>query len=111
MPLTKSDVNDCMALAVAVFPQFPLERSLIDGYWELLRDLECDKEDLFNALKTVLKTSSWFPTVALIREEVLRRPSNQPPAYNPKEFENPSKASPERMKEILSQFRFKEIEA
>ena len=111
MPLTKSDVNDCMALAVAVFPQFPLERSLIDGYWELLRDLDCDKECLLNALKAVLKTSSWFPTVAFIREEVLRRPSNQPPAYDPKEFENHERVSPDRMREIISQFRLKEIEA
>ena len=109
--LSKADVNDCMALAVAVFPQFPLERSLIDGYYKLLSDLDCTKQELYEALKQVLRTSSWFPTVALIREEVLRKPSNQPPQYDPKEFENPNKADPERVKAILAQFRFKEIEA
>ena len=108
--LSKADLNDCMALAVAVFPQFPLDRSLIDGYWELLSDLDCSKTELFNAVKEVLRTSSWFPTVALIREEVLRKPTNQPRAYDPKEFENPNKADPEKVREILAMYRFKEIE-
>lgn len=109
MPLNKSDVNDCLALAVAVFPQFPLERSLIDGYYELLSDLDCSKAELFDALKAVLKSSSWFPTVALIREEVLRKPTNQPPQYDPKEFENSDKANPEAVARILAQFKPKEI--
>lgn len=111
MPLTKSDVVDVMSLAVAVFPQFPLERSMLEAYWELLSDLDCSKAELLNALKEVLKSSSWFPTVALIREEVLKRPTPQPPAFDPKEFENPDKASPERVKELLASFKFREIEA
>ena len=107
--LSKADLNDCMALAVAVFPQFPLERSLIDGYWELLSDLDCSKADLYEAVKEVLRNSSWFPTVALIREEVLRKPTNQPPQFDPKEFENPNKANPEAVAQILAQFKPKEI--
>lgn len=109
--LSKADVNDCMALAVAVFPQFPLERSLIDGYYELLSDLDCDKLEFLEALKRVLKSSPWFPTVALIREEVLRRSFSQPPAFDPKEFVNPNKADPQRVKEILAGIRLKKIEA
>ena len=107
--LSKSDVNECLALAVVTFPQFPLERSQIEAYYELLRDLDCDRAELLNAIKEVLKSSSWFPTVALIREEVLRKPTNQPPQYVPKEFENPNKANPEAVARILAQFKPKEI--
>ena len=111
MPLTKLDVTDCLSIAVAVFPQFPLERSMLEGYWVLLSDLDCSKADLYNAVKEVLRASSWFPTVALIREEVLRKPTNQPPQYDPKEFENPHKADPDAVARILAQFRPKEIPA
>lgn len=81
--LSKTDVTECMALAVAVFPQFPLERVQIDAYYELLKDLDCSKADLFEAVKSAIRVSSFFPTIALIREEVKGHQTWTPKAFNP----------------------------
>lgn len=85
--LTKADVNDCLAFAVAVFPQFPVNASLIEAYYQLLQDLDCSKDDLRNSIMHVLRTSSWFPTISLIREEILRKPTFTPPAFNALELD------------------------
>ena len=79
--LTKSDVNDCMALAVATFPRYPLAKSQVEAYYELLRDLDIDKADLLAALSRVIQTSSFFPTVAQIREELRPKPTSTAPVY------------------------------
>lgn len=105
--ITKQDVIECLALAVAVFPQVPVDRSRVDGYYELLKDLPISRNELFEAVKSVLKISSFFPTVASIREQV-RKGSNQPPQFNALELEN-SKAveMPIRLRQMIIESRKK----
>lgn len=77
MSLSKDDIVDCLAIAVAVFPNYPLEDSTITAYHLLLDDLE--KNDLYSAIQEVLKTSPFFPTVAQILEVANRKPTYTPP--------------------------------
>ena len=87
--ITKEDLADCMALAVAVYPNHQFERPQLAAYWELLRDLDISKADLFNAIKKVIQTSSFFPTVAQIREAAKPTSTPTPAPFNRLEVENP----------------------
>ena len=62
-----------MALPVALYPNFPFDEPQLRAYYELLKDLD-SKEQLFNALKKVVKQSAFFPTVALILTEAKGTP-------------------------------------
>jgi hypothetical protein len=99
--ITKADLIDCLALAVAVFPNHPLEKTQVDGYFELLADLDITKSQLLEAIKTALKTSDYFPTVASIRKQFQTTPT--PPPYRfedaPRGVEMP--AGVKRLREAL----------
>ena len=77
--ITKDDLADVMALPVALFPSFRFERPQLEVYYELLRDLDITKQELFEAMKKTLQTSDFFPTVAQIRSQFIQTPT--PPAY------------------------------
>ena len=99
--ITVEDVADCMAMPVAAYPLFPFERPQLLAYYELLRDLPCDKTDLFEAVKECLRISHFFPTVALIREEVLRKPTYTAPQFDAKELTNAKAVSmPDYVKQL-----------
>ena len=88
--ITKEDLADCMALAVAVYPNYQFERPQLAAYWELLRDLDISKADLFNAIKQVIQTSNFFPTVAQIREVAKPASTPTPPPFSYREIQNTS---------------------
>ena len=91
MSITKQDVIEVLALAVAAHPQVPVDRSRVDAYYELLNDLDIDRFQLLQAVKGVLQSSAWFPTVALIREQLLNKPVQHPAQFDAIEFKvNPA---------------------
>jgi len=71
--IRQADLIDCLSIAVAVFPQYPLTEAQVIAYYELLGDLDISKADLYSAIKEVIKTSSFFPSVADIRNELLAK--------------------------------------
>jgi hypothetical protein len=79
--LSLEDVADCLEIAVRVFPNYPLDTEQVYAYHQLLDDL--DKNALYEAVKEVLKTSPFFPTVAQIREVALAKPTYTPQTYAP----------------------------
>ena len=101
--ITQADLVDCLSLAVAVFPQYPLTQAQVLAYHELIGDLDITKGELFKAVSEVLKASKFFPTVAEIRVELTRKPTNQPPQFNALEYENSKKIPmPKHIKELMS---------
>lgn len=88
MPLTKSEINDCLAFAVAIFPQYPLEQATVSAYYEMFKDAEVSKVQFFEAMKSVIKESTYFPTVAGIYGYLFAKKTPQPPQYDRREFEN-----------------------
>lgn len=100
--VTQADLVDCLSLAVAAFPQYPLTQAQVVAYYELLKDLDISKEDLYSAIKESIQTSRFFPTVADIRERAIKKVSNQPPQFNHLELENPKAVPmPEHLRETL----------
>jgi hypothetical protein len=102
MSITKQDVIEVLALAVAAHPQVPVDRSRVDAYYELLKDLEIDRTQLLGAVKAVLQSSTWFPSVALIREQILNKPIQQPQQFDALEFK-PVSANRTRIDALVKQ--------
>ena len=91
--ITQSDLIDSLSIAVAVFPQYPLQKSQVLAYYELLSDLDVSKAELLTAIGEVCKVSKFFPTVAEIRLELQKFVKSQIPArqnYSELEFKNPN---------------------
>lgn len=76
--ISLDELADCMALPVALYPNFPFQEPQLLAYWELLKDLD-SKEQLFSAIKESVKGSTFFPTVASIIEHA--RGTRIPPAF------------------------------
>jgi len=86
--ITQEDLIDTLSVAIAAFPQYPLSKPQVEVYYGLLSDLEADKSDLLAALKVVLQTSKFFPTVAEIRAEILKKSTWTPPPFRALELIN-----------------------
>lgn len=87
-----------MALPVALYPSFPFQRPQLLAYYELLKNLD-SKEQLFSAIKEVVKISSFFPTVALIMDH--SKGTRIPERFNALELENRNAVPmPERIREL-----------
>jgi hypothetical protein len=101
--ITQADLVDCLSLAVAVFPQYPLTQAQVLAYHELIGDLDITKGELFQAVSEVLKASKFFPTVAEIRAELTKKPTNSPPQFNALEYQNVEKIPmPDYIKQQLA---------
>lgn len=102
--ITKADVLDCMMLAVAAFPTYNFDRPQVEAYYECLGDLEISKAELFEAVKQVVQTSSYFPTVAAIRDYFKK--TIVPPTYNALEFKSPNAVvAPDFIRELKQRLR------
>lgn len=102
--ITIDDLADCMALPVALYPNFPFQKPQLLAYYELLKDLD-SKEQLLSALKRTVKTSNFFPTVALIMEQAKGTPT--PGKFDSTQIDNSAAVPmPERVKEMRDFIRF-----
>lgn len=93
-----------MTLPVALFPSFPFQHPQLLAYYELLKNVD-SKEQLFSALAEVIKTSTFFPTVAAILEVIAKQKVIYPASHiEMKELANPGAVPmPEQVK-VLREF-------
>jgi len=76
-------------LPVSLYPNYKFERPQLEAYYEIFKDYDVTKEQLFSAIKLACKGSEFFPTVAGILEHLDRQETYTPPAFNRQEIENP----------------------
>lgn len=103
MPMiTIEEMAECLALPIALYPSYPFGRPQIVAYYEMFKDADISKNDLLAAVKSAVKESTYFPSVAGIYAALGQRKTSQPPTFNALEWGNPEAVPmPEGFKELV----------
>lgn len=101
--ITIEEMAECLALPIALYPSFPFGRPQIVAYYEMFKDADISKDDLLAAVKSAVKDSTYFPSVAGIYGFLDKPKTPQPPYFDALEYQNPQAVPmPEGFKELLS---------
>jgi hypothetical protein len=101
--ITIEEMAECLALPIALYPSFPFGRPQIVAYYEMFKDADITKEDLLAAVKSAVKDSTYFPSVAGIYGFLGQSKTFQPPNFDALEYRNPEAIPmPEGLKELIS---------
>ena len=100
--ITIEEMAECLALPIALYPSFPFGRPQIVAYYEMFKDADITKDDLLAAVKSAVKDSTYFPSVAGIYGFLDKPKTPQPPIFNALEWGNPEAVPmPEGLKELI----------
>lgn len=100
--ITIEEMAECLALPIALYPSFPFGRPQIVAYYEMFKDADISKNDLLAAVKSAVKESTYFPSVAAIYGFLDNRKTPMPPTFNALEWGNPEAVPmPEGFKELV----------
>jgi hypothetical protein len=100
--ITIEEMAECLALPIALYPSFPFGRPQIVAYYEMFKDADITKEELLAAVKSAVKDSTYFPSVAGIYGFLDKPKTPQPPYFNALEYQNAQAVPmPEGIKELL----------
>lgn len=98
--ITKQELAGCLSLAVALYPSFPFGEPQLSAYYEMFKDRPISKPEFLNALKSALRESSYFPSVALINDALKKTP--QPQQFDALEFSTKNAvAMPTELKALM----------
>jgi hypothetical protein len=101
--ITIEEMAECLALPIALYPSFPFGRPQIVAYYEMFKDADISKEDLLAAVKSAVKDSTYFPSVAGIYGFLGQSKTSQPPYFDAIEAINHKGVPmPEGLKELIS---------
>jgi hypothetical protein len=101
--ITIEEMAECLALPIALYPSFPFGRPQIVAYYEMFKDADITKEELLAAVKSAVKDSTYFPSVAGIYGFLDKPKTPQPPYFDAFEYQNPQAVPmPEGFKELMS---------
>ena len=101
--ITIEEMAECLALPIALYPSFPFGRPQIVAYYEMFKDVDVTKEELLAAVKSAVKDSTYFPSVAGIYGFLDKPKTPQPPYFDALEYQNPRAVPmPEGFKELMS---------
>jgi hypothetical protein len=101
--ITIEEMAECLALPIALYPSFPFGRPQIVAYYEMFKDADITKEELLAAVKSAVKDSTYFPSVAGIYGFLDKPKTPQPPYFDAIEATNHNAVPmPEGLKELIS---------